>query len=267
MADTKIDWATKVWNPVTGCTPVGAGCHHCYAARFAKRLKAMGKPGYEKGFDHVACHPDRLEQPLRWRKPQVVFVNSMGDVLHEAVPLPFVGEILQVIQEPECRFHQFVLLTKRPERLSIATKWRGNPFYSPIPNLWIGASVWDQESAERAVPHVLKQRLGHPILCAEPLLDEIDWLRLGGLRTCSEWVIVGCESGPHRRTCNEMWIQTAVEQCRQAGVPLFVKQLSLFGGGVRRDPAEWPPELRVRQLPWATDAGGPARSETSERKS
>ncbi len=237
MADTKIDWATKVWNPVTGCTPVGAACDNC------------------KDPFQVMLHPNRLGQPLCWRKPQVVFVNSMGDLFHEEVPLTFVSQVLDRIGTPLCSHHKFVVLTKRPQRIGEFVDWAcGDPWWlhswpeKSIPNLWIGASVWDQESAERALPYVLKQTLGHPILCAEPLLGSID-TNLQGL----EWLIMGCESGPKRRDCSDSWFQKLLREAGALCIPAFLKQrVPLLGNYVSRDPSEWPPDLRVRQLPWAT---------------
>lgn len=256
MADTKIDWATKVWNPVTGCTPVGAGCDNCYAARMAKRLR--GRHGYPADDPfRVSYHPRRLEQPVHWRKPQVVFVNSMSDLFHKNVPITFLARVMDVIFCKACRHHQFVVLTKRPERVSkfqeaclLSPKKPGN-------NLWIGASIWDQKSAERALPHVLKQTLGHPILCAEPLLGPIKGLDFGRL----DWLIVGCESGAGRRPCADKWLQDISTSATLRWVPTFIKQ-RVVNGRVSRDPQAWPVRLRVRQLPWVIDARRPARPET-----
>lgn len=201
MADTNIDWADKVWNPVTGCTKVSVGCQNCYAEPMAKRLQAMGSKGYEKGFGYVVCHEDRLEQPLHWRKPRRIFVNSMGDLFHDDVPFEFIDRVFAIMVD--CKQHTFIILTKRPDRMLEYTQreetrgmiggWLktnhggmdGKPFYDtgvailgehlwPLPNVVLGVSGSNQEDMDKAVPLLLKTPAAKRIVSFEPALDMVD---------------------------------------------------------------------------------------------
>ncbi|MCH8241416.1 MAG: phage Gp37/Gp68 family protein [Planctomycetes bacterium] len=216
-AGSTIEWTQATWNPVTGCTKVSPGCKHCYAERMSKRLQAMRMPHYKNGFA-LALHRDSLDLPLRWKKPRVIFVNSMSDLFQERIPLKFIQQVFTVMQEsPQ---HQFQVLTKRPE-LALA--------YSdqlPWPsNVWLGTSV---ESALYVHRIRTLQRIPAKIrfLSVEPLLGPIPRLPLSNIH----WVIVGGESGPGARPMDERWVVQIRNRCVAAGVPFFFKQW----GGVNK---------------------------------
>jgi len=219
MADnSKIEWTEATWNPVTGCSKISDGCKNCYAERLASRLRVMGSARYRNGFD-ITLHADLLEMPKRWRKPRVVFVNSMSDLFHDQVPLEFIQRVFDTMQN--CPQHTFQVLTKCTARLrAIADKL-------PWPkNVWMGVSVENAAVMHRiddlrAVPAAVR------FLSCEPLLGPMQDLSLESIH----WVIVGGESGPHARPIDKAWVMGILRQCRQAGVPFFFKQW----GGVRKD--------------------------------
>ena len=335
--ETNIEWADATWNPVIGCSPVSPGCLNCYAATMARRLEGMGKSGYQPRHAYVAngnrsatlriaevrggravftgdvrLMPDRLGEPLRWRKPRRIFVCSMSDLFHESVPFEFIDRVFAVAAL--CSHHQFLILTKRPERMaeylhhqdpcrigSVANgialetpqRWANAvashglstavPF--PLPNVWLGTSVEDQQRADERIPHLLRCPAAVRWLSVEPLLGPVDLLRVpntsppmpgcpnGAPSRRIDWVVVGGESGPKARICGIEWIRSIVEQCRAASVPCFVKQIGSLpvsdkrlpmmanfsnGDKARRwpsldrkggDPSEWPHDLRVREFP------------------
>lgn len=226
---SRISWTMMTWNPVTGCDRVSEGCDHCYALALARRLKAMGNPRYQRDGDllrsgpgfGLTVHWDKLEEPLRWRKPRLVFVNSMSDLFHPLVPLEAICQILLVIEK--AREHTFQVLTKRPGRMaSVLARIRPEP----LPNLWLGTSVENQRWAEVRIPALLRTPAAVRFLSCEPLLGPVDlrpWL--GGV----DWVIVGGESGPGFRPMDPDWARTIRDQCVAAGVPFFYKQ----GSGLR----------------------------------
>lgn len=293
---SKIEWTEKTWNPVVGCTPVSSGCLNCYAATMARRLEGMGVaeyqprrldrdgrnvtglPGLQDESDRtvriaevkggravftgdVRTVPDRLPDPLHWRKPALIFVNSMSDLFHESVPFEFIDRVFAVMAL--CPQHTFQVLTKRPERMAeyltsmdgrdmmrlgaaSAAMDTGRQFDTlayrwPLPNVWLGTSVENQATADERIPHLLRCPAAVRFLSCEPLLGAVDL----GLRSCLmgnrgglinvdgqigrlpgiDWVIVGGESGPHARPCDVAWVRSVVGQCRAAGVPCFVKQL------------------------------------------
>jgi protein gp37 len=209
--DSSIEWTESTWNPVTGCTKISEGCTHCYAERMARRLQAMGQRNYARGFE-VTPHEEALDLPLRWRKPQRIFVNSMSDLFHERVPFEFILRVFAVMEEAS--WHRFQVLTKRSARLAESAA------LLPWPdNVWMGVTV---ESAEytcriddlRAVPAAVR------FLSLEPLLGPVPELNLAGIG----WVIVGGESGPGARPMEPAWALDLLGQCRRARVPFFFKQ-------------------------------------------
>lgn len=214
---TKIEWTESTWNPVTGCTKISPGCKHCYAERLALRLKAMGNPSYQNGFD-LTLHEDRLEDPLRWKKPQTVFVNSMSDLFHEDVPIAFIQRVFATMRAAS--WHQFQILTKRSDRLAAVADQIEWP-----QNVWMGVSV---ENAKYAFRIDNLRTVGAKIrfLSIEPLLGPIDRLDLRGIH----WVIVGGESGPGSRQMDVDWVLAIRDLCRAAEVPFFFKQW----GGVNK---------------------------------
>ena len=322
MSTTKIEYCDTTWSPVTGCTRVSAGCRNCWAERMAQRLK--GRFGYPADDPfRVTLHPERLAEPMRWRKPRTVFVGSMGDLFHESVPDHFIylvwGAMLSVPK------HRFLVLTKRPDRMARFLHIHAGKVALPsrevvqaVPYIWLGTSCENQETADERIPHLLKCPAAVRFLSLEPLLGPIDFRRFTQLGlecsvcnwvgaeheasrqdfddepdgwacpACGEpcahrpidehgpdWVIVGGESGPGARPCNIDSMRSIVGQCRDAGVPVFVKQLGAFptdlgSDGIPEDlvrqepehyrinsikhpkggdPGEWPEDLRVREMP------------------
>lgn len=257
---TTIQWTDETWNPVTGCAKVSAGCKHCYAEVIAKRFWK------DRKFTDVRCHPERLDQPLRWKKPRRIFVNSMSDLFHEDVPFEFIDSV--VGRMLTARQHIYQILTKRPERMNeyFANYARVEiPFAEFAPNVWLGVSVENQETAAERTPILIQTPAAVRFLSVEPLLGPVNLNSLAPIMPPIHWVIVGGESGPGARPCNIEWIRDIVRQCRAAAVPVFVKQLGSMiirapmphpsdaflrvrdrKGG---DPAEWPEDLRVRESP------------------
>ena len=215
MARSAIEWTEATWNPVTGCTKVSPGCSHCYAERMAGRLKAMGQPNYANGF-RVTTHEHTLEAPLGWRKPQVVFVNSMSDLFHSQVPEDFIFRAVEVMRR--ANWHNFQVLTKRAERLAEMATHVDWP-----DNVWVGVSVETSEFTTR-IDHLRRVPAAVRFLSLEPLLGPISDLNL----TDIDWVIVGGESGPGARPMDEAWVLGIREQCREARVPFFFKQWGGF---------------------------------------
>jgi protein gp37 len=208
---TGIEWTDATWNPVTGCTKISPGCKNCYAERLALRLQAMGNPRYRKAFE-VTLHHDLLTLPIRWRRPKRIFVNSMSDLYHEAIPEDFIREVFDVMARAD--WHVFQILTKRSERLaSLALRlpW--------TPNIWQGVSVESARYMTR-IDHLRTVPAAVRFLSIEPLLGPIPNLPLHDI----DWVIVGGESGPGRRLMAPAWVREIRDQCVGAGVPFFFKQ-------------------------------------------
>lgn len=212
-----IEWTSATWNPVTGCTKISLGCENCYAERMTKRLQAMRSPNYRKGFE-VAIHPHALEMPLKWTRPQMIFVNSMSDLFHDAVPDDFILSLFDIMKQAS--WHTFQLLTKRPERLVEI-----NPRLTWPKNVWMGVTIEHNDYVYRAD---LLRHTGAAIkfLSCEPLLSSLPNLNLTGL----DWVIVGGESGPRARLVAPSWITNLRNQCVSSKVPFFFKQW----GGVNK---------------------------------
>jgi len=223
---SRIEWTDATWNPVTGCTPIATGCKHCYAKEMHRRLRAMGQAKYQHDFFEVQCHPEELEKPLHWRKPRMVFVNSMSDLFHEDVSGNFILDVFLLMGR--CPQHTFQVLTKRPQRMMDVLGGLSGAGLSapPLPNVWLGASASTQADLERVVPPLMETPAAVRFLSLEPLLGPVV-LRMQALR--ADWVIVGAESGPHRRECKHEWIESLVTQCVEADVPVFVKQAHIDG--------------------------------------
>jgi protein gp37 len=351
---TGIEWTRgddgtsgKTWNPTTGCTRVSAGCDNCYAVPMTRRLEGAAKGAVgsgqlrrlgekyigltvrnKRGDWHfngtVRCHDDMLDAPLRWKKPKRIFVNSMSDLFHKAVPFEFIDRVFAVMAL--CPQHTFQVLTKRPERMAeylndrrdglgnktdeciglealalcldnptlgagVKIRARGQLVAWPLPNVWLGCSAEDQTAADERIPHLLKCPAAVRFLSCEPLLGDV---LLNGVIACNgyysgpcgsfrwehdshpnrnlpldgkgiHWVIVGDESGPRARPTNIDWIRSIVQQCKAAGVPVFVKQLgarpvvkSDYTGELVEcrcsdrkggDMDDFPVDLRVREFP------------------
>jgi protein gp37 len=216
--NSSIEWTVTTWNPVTGCSKVGPGCLNCYAEGFTRRLQAQGNPRYKAGFD-VAVHRDMLDLPSHWRKPRLVFVNSMSDLFHEKVPVDFIVEVFDVMREAGA--HEFQILTKRSGRvldLDAELDWP--------PNVWLGVSVEDNDYLYR-VDDLRKTRAAIKFICFEPLLGPVEDVDL----TDIGWVIVGGESGPKARLMQKEWACEIRDKCIARDVPFFFKQ---WGGTYRK---------------------------------
>lgn len=264
---TNIEWTGETLNPTTGCDRISPGCDNCYALTMAKRLKGMGQAKYQNDGDPrtsgpgfgLTLHPDTLDVPLRWKKPRVVFVNSMSDLFHARVPAAFITQVWRMMQAtPQ---HTYQILTKRPERLErVLNKVHQDlQLAQPLPNVWLGTSIESDEytrraNALRAAPAAIR------FISAEPLLGPLETLSLRDIA----WLILGGESGPGARPLQPWWIADLIHQARQAGTAPFVKQLgsvwardttvagktvAAWGdtkGGVQD---YWPAHLRVREYP------------------
>lgn len=218
--NSAIEWTGSTWNPVTGCVKISPGCMHCYAERMAKRLQAMGQPNYAQGFK-LAMHEHALELPLKWKKPQTIFVNSMSDLFLKNVPLVFIKKVFDVMNR--AHWHTFQVLTKRADRLHEVS--RDLPWAS---NIWMGVTVENSDYVHRI--DCLRETGAYiKFLSIEPLLGPILNLTLEGI----DWVIVGGESGPGARPMDPTWVIDIRDQCGEAGVPFFFKQW----GGVRKKQA------------------------------
>ncbi len=310
---TPIQWTDRSWNPIRGCTVVSEGCRNCYAMKTAARFIKPGQAyeglarrrtnGVAQWTGEVRFIEKDLTLPLKWRKPQRIFVNSMSDLFHEKVTDDQLDKIFAVMALAQR--HQFQVLTKRPERMreyvqsklrdrrdrhtaalskalsdiacSRRMAWRLSLNW-PLPNVWLGVSTEDQATADKRIPLLLHTPAAVRFLSMEPLLGPIDlvgwidgsWCSEGGDETDLKpnWVIVGGESGPDARSCNQQWIREVVADCKDASVPVFVKQLGGFseltvpiaGSRVHTAPVnfkdkiggnitEWPEDLRVREFP------------------
>lgn len=261
---TGIEWCDATWNPVTGCTKVSQGCKHCYAERLFPRVysrdridlsKPSGAVTSPRRFTDVWVHPERLEQPLRWRKPKRIFVNSMSDLFHEQVPDEFIDQVFAVMGL--ARWHTFQVLTKRPERMQsylcghaaggrhiwtagqqiTMPAGRHKPETGwPLPNVWLGVSVENQETADERIPLLLETPAAVRFLSVEPLLGPVDLVPYlfipdphGApadlMPACAlHWVIVGGESGPGARPMPPAWVRSIRDQCVMSGVKFFFKQ-------------------------------------------
>ena len=219
-ANSQIEWTESTWNPVTGCTKVSPGCTHCYAERMARRLKAMGQPNYRNGFQ-VTMHEHAVNLPLGWKRPQMVFVNSMSDLFHEDVPVDFIRRVFDVMQQADR--HLFQILTKRSARVSELA-----PLLPWPANVWMGVTVESRDYIHR-IDDLRQVPAAVRFLSLEPLLGPLPGLDL----TDIDWVIVGGESGPGARAMAEAWALDLRDQCRRAGVAFFFKQW----GGVNKKKA------------------------------
>ena len=217
---SSIEWTETTWNPVTGCTKVSPGCRHCYAERMATRLLAMGQASYSRGFE-VATHGHMLALPLQWKKPQTIFVNSMSDLFHEAVPEEFIQQVFAIMGQAS--WHTFQVLTKRSDRLA---EMDGR--FSWPSNVWAGVSVETPEYLYR-IDHLRRVPAMVRFVSFEPLLANLGDIDFSDVH----WAIVGGESGAGARPIQEPWVADIRDQCVAAGVPFFFKQW----GGVNKKKA------------------------------
>lgn len=297
---TEISWTDETWNFLAGCSKISAGCRNCYAINMAHRLPKMadaleaqgknpGRLAAYRGLTQKTPHgvdwtgevhfiESAFEQPLKWKKPRKIFINSMSDCFHPSVKDEWLVQALEVMKRTPQHIYQ--LLTKRPARM--LEFFERQDIESPS-NLWLGVTVENQNTADERIPLLLQTPAAVRFLSCEPLLKQVDlsqhlgmhWVGLGE-ESCIHWVIAGGESGPNARPCQIEWIQSIVEQCQEAEVDVWVKQLGSvpvqeFGGasyapGITQepyevepgqrlrspkgsDPSEWPEDLRVQQFP------------------
>jgi protein gp37 len=223
MSDgSPIEWTDATWNPVRGCTECSPGCAHCYARVFAERWRGIAGHPYEQGFD-LRLVPEALAQPLHWKRPRCIFVNSMSDLFHEGVGEEFVRKVFDVMRLAD--WHVYQVLTKRAERMRALVSSRHGDFATRT-NVWLGVSV---ENRKHGLPRIAPLRetpAAVRFLSIEPLLEDLGALDLRGIH----WVIVGGESGPGARPMNPSWARSIRDQCAEASTPFFFKQW----GGVRK---------------------------------
>lgn len=241
---TRIEWTDSTWNPVTGCTKISPGCDHCYAERIAERFRGVSGHPFAFGFD-LTLRPERLRQPLSWRTPRMIFVNSMSDLFHKDVPNSFIDEVFDTMEA--ARWHTFQVLTKRTSIMKRYISERYNIERAPN-NIWIGTSVEDGARKSR-IEHLRNSNVGIRFLSIEPLIGPVGKLDLSGIH----WVIVGGESGPRARKMDPEWVRNIRDQCLLAGVPFFFKQWggrSAKIGGRLLDDREWNqwPNFRIDML-------------------
>jgi protein gp37 len=228
-----IEWTDATWNPVTGCTKISAGCDNCYAERFSERFRGTKGHPFENGFD-LTIRAARLEQPLRWRQPRMIFVNSMSDLFHKDVPEEFITRVFNTMEA--AHWHTFQVLTKRSSLMRGFLKRRYRALPGPS-HIWFGVSVEDGTKLSR-VRHLQQTPAGIRFLSIEPLIGPIGSIDLAGI----DWVIVGGESGPKARPMERAWVRSIRDQCRAAGVAFFFKQwggIRPKTGGRKLDGREW----------------------------
>jgi protein gp37 len=271
MSDhSAIEWTETTWNPTTGCDRISAGCDNCYALTLAKRLKAMGSGKYQNDGDPrtsgpgfgLAVHPDALNEPLTWRRPRKVFVNSMSDLFHARVPREFVARVWVTMARTA---HQYQVLTKRPERMrrivgdaldgghrlieALTDEESAQVLCDaewPLPGVWLGTSIEGNEHVRRA-DHLRETAARVRFISAEPLLGPLPDLDLTGIH----WLIIGGESGPGSREMRLTWVYDLIDKARAAGTAVFVKQLGKVwaGSGKGGHWETWPEDLRIREYP------------------
>jgi protein gp37 len=219
---SSIEWTDATWNPVRGCVKVSPGCKHCYAETFAERFRGVPGHPFERGFD-LRLVPEKLGEPLRWRAPRRIFVNSMSDLFQEGVPIEYIAQVGHTMQV--ANWHTYQLLTKRPARMRALL--RGElAWLAHLPHVWFGVSIENRRHGLPRIDALIETPAKVRFLSIEPLLEDLGRLNLTGI----DWVIVGGESGPRARPMSERWVLSIRDQCREAGVPFFFKQW----GGVQK---------------------------------
>ncbi|MBX3498915.1 MAG: phage Gp37/Gp68 family protein [Alphaproteobacteria bacterium] len=234
MADqSSIEWTDATWNPVTGCTKISSGCDNCYAERFSERFRNVAGHPFETGFD-LTLRPERLDQPLAWKRPRMIFVNSMSDLFHKEVPRGFLDRVFDTMEH--AHWHTFQVLTKRSSLLRRYVNERYRDRLAP-PHVWLGVSVEDGTKLSR-VAHLRGANASVRFLSVEPLIGRVGTFSLDGIH----WVIVGGESGPRARPMLGEWVREIRDQCRASKVPFFFKQWggrTPKAGGRLLDRREW----------------------------
>lgn len=265
---TNIPWTDSTWNPIRGCTAVSLGCANCYAARMALRFSGLGKPyhGLVRSTAHgpqwtrkIKMIKEHLVDPLCWREPRRIFVNSMGDLFHEGISFDDIAKVWKIMDWAQ--HHTFQVLTKRPDRMREFVRWWGD---LPPDNLWLGVSAENQEWADKRIPILIDIPATVLFVSCEPLLGAVDLSDYFRAKTAISlvsaegvtWVVVGGESGSGARRMDLAWARSLRDQCRKYGVPFFFKQKGEIlaremGCSARagNDSKEWPEDLRIQEFP------------------
>lgn len=237
---TQIEWTDSTWNPVTGCSKITAGCDFCYAERFSERFRGVPGHPFEHGFD-LALRPERLKQPLQWRQPRRIFVNSMSDLFHKEVPRSFIDSVFETMEA--ATWHSFQVLTKRSSLLVRYLRSRYGSGLAPS-HIWLGVSVEDATNTVR-LKHLQTAQASVKFVSFEPLIGPVGKVDLAGIH----WAIVGGESGPHSRPMAEEWAIEIRDQCLAAKVAFFFKQWGGTrpkSGGRHLRGREWNQYPRIR---------------------
>jgi len=257
MSDkSRIEWTDATWNPIRGCTKISPGCKHCYASTFAERFRGVPGHPFEQGFDLLLV-PDKLDDPLHWKKPRRIFVNSMSDFFHEGVSDEYIIRVANVMME--ANWHTYQVLTKRSERMRDMVNSKLS-FAAQAPHIWWGVSAEDKKFGLPRIAHLQEAGVAVRFVSAEPLLEDLDSINLTGIN----WLIIGGESGHGARPFHLDWAWNLIRECNRQKVACFMKQvgrqpwdsgqhlkLADAKGG---DPTEWPVDLRVREFPSAKPA-------------
>ena len=264
---TKINWTDETWNPIIGCQKISEGCKNCYAEKMAKRLCSMGKEQYFPVVDpngwtgKTNFAESQLQKPLKWKKPRMIFVVSMGDLFHESVPFEWIDKVFDVMEE--ATQHTFQILTKRPE---IMYKYMVRYGVGAMPdNIWLGVTAENQEQANKRIPVLLQIPAKIHFVSVEPMLSEIDLFNVDNEinQKMSEiepkemffsadyidWVICGGESGHNARLMSSEWARSLKDQCKEANVPFFFKQGSQNNWKNYKDFDSFPEDLKIREFP------------------
>src|SRR5579864_866197 len=231
--NSSIEWTDATWNPVTGCTKITAGCDNCYAARFSERFRGVPGHPFETGFD-LTLRPERLTQPLGWKRPRMIFVNSMSDLFHKDIPRTHIAAVFETMEQAD--WHTYQVLTKRSSLLQKFINARYKTRKAPA-HMWFGVSVENPQATSR-IAHLQQANAGVRFLSIEPLIAPVGRLDLAGI----DWVIVGGESGPGARLMKPRWVADIRDQCVAEGVAFFFKQWggrSPKSGGRLLDGREW----------------------------
>ena len=243
-AKSAIEWTDATWNPVTGCTKITRGCDHCYAERFAERFRGtLGHP-FKDGFD-LKLRPERLSQPLSWKRPRRVFVNSMSDLFHKEIPATFIDRVFDTMEATDR--HTFQVLTKRSSLMMTYLRRRYGSRPAPQ-HIWCGVSVEDHTATTR-IRHLRQTPISTRFLSIEPLLGPIGNVDLEGIA----WVIVGGESGPKARPMQLAWVIDIRDRCKREGVPFFFKQ---WGGRTPKSGGRLLEEVEHNAMPIYPGEGG-----------
>jgi protein gp37 len=245
MKKTNISWTDYSWNPCSGCTKVSAGCAHCYAEAVMNRF-------FDRNFNVIVFHEDRLKQPYKIKGPAMVFVNSMSDLFHEQIPFSFIDKVFSVMED--CTHLTFQILTKRPERMLEYYKYRLPQMIERgvmMRNIWLGVTTENQKAADERIPILLQIPSAVRFLSAEPLLGPVDITNYSGI----DWVICGGESGPKARQMDLEWARSLMKECHEKAIPFFMKQICEKGRAIPLE--NFPKDLQIQEYPmeglWAKD--------------